>query len=1259
MAAKIGTGTPHTTLASWFAGQTVPLPAFRGTLVQLLMVCGVADDVGIERWLSAWERVRRAPGRRPGAPSPFRGLASFNPEDADWFFGREALTSELVTRVHALDAAGGGVLILVGASGAGKSSLLRAGLVAAMRLGDPPGTLARNVILMTPGSRPMSDLEQQLAALVAENTGDLREGQVPAESTHPTTRLANGAGLLLLVIDQFEEVFTEAEVAERRSFLSALEAAASGAVVVVALRADFYAAALELPMLRTAARDHQVPVGPMSRAELRQAIVKPARKARITIEEGLVEILVRDATSRDMDTSIDRWENGCLPLLSHVLYTTWKTGKGQRLRIEDYQRAGGITGAVASTADAIYAQLDARHRDVARRLFLALVHLAPDTPDTRRRVSRVDLFAHMGPENGTALEAVLEQFVSQRLITVDADAVELSHEAVLSAWPQLGAWIQADRSSLMVARQLAATAREWRIADRDPEHLYGTARLNAAQDWADSHASEVPTDVAEFLRASHHRARRRTRRLQQTVAALTVLLMATATGGILAVRAQSGAEAARAAAVAVRDAALSRLVAARADQLRAHDPSLSAQLSVAAYQIAATSEARASLVGATGVALPTRLLGGGAQIMQAVAFHPSGRVLAAAADTGIRIWDLTDPLHGHGTTLPGVGTGTVFALSYSPDGRLMASAGADQAVHLWSTAEDPTRPDPLGALTTGSASTVYSVAFSPDGHTLAVADADGTVRMWNIIDPTHPTRVGSPLPVAGGATKSVVFTPDNQRLVTGSESGTVRLWTLADPTQPRMIGIAQGPTKEVDQVAVSPDGRMLAAGSRDFSVYLWDITDPASPTPVRDPLVGARSWINTVAFSPDSTHLAAGGSDTALGVRIWDVTTGRLTATLPHPAPVTSVRFRPDGRTVATAANDGTARLWPVRGPVLAATGPVSAAVFSPDGRVLAVGSSDVQLWNIADPRAPTPFGPPLANPDRFSGSLAFSPDSRTLAVSHGASGTIRLWDTTDPARPVAHGPPTAAHDKIVQTVAFSPDGNLLATGADDATVRLWDTTSKTRPLLVATMTGFTGIVTWVTFSPDGRTVIASSADKTIRLWNVANPHSPTSVGGPLSAGSHYVYSVAYSPDGRTIAASSADSNIYLWNVGVAGLPRPLGSPLHGPTNYVYMLTFSPDGETLASATTDGHVWLWSLQNRGHPVPLAAVAIPQGALYTIGYHPGGTALAGGGAAGTTWLFTTDPHLAAQQICARTGDHITVEEWSKYIPDRSYQRPCRI
>jgi WD40 repeat protein len=1251
-------------------------------LEEILRICGITDKSSVQKWRNALSRARRAPGKRAArVTAPYRGLASFEPEDAPLFFGRAELTDQLVAMATGSAEVRGVPLTVVGPSGSGKSSLLRAGLVPRLLAGpaghERPGGAAppaRPLILLTPAPSPLRDLAVRLSELIAlapdEIEAMLRRDPASAAALPLPGSSAGGPGGPggpVIVVDQFEAIFTDCpDEDERRGFIGAVCALSGPAVVAVALRSDFYDRALRYPDLARALADRQIVVGPMTQAQLRSAITEPARQVGLDVEDGLTEILLRDlapagAAGHVLDAA---HEAGALPLLSHAMLATWEHSRGGRITVADYRASGGIRDAIARTAETVYAGLDEDEKVLARRLFLRLVHVADDAPDTRAALPLSELRG--GPDDAAAAGRLLDRFVAERLITIDAGTARITHEALLTAWPRLREWIDVGGENMRVGRRISQAARAWEETGHDRASLLRGSQLGVARDWIaepDNRDSLSPpardfvhSSIAQDLRREQAE-RTRTRRLRRLVASLMVLLVLTAGLTAYSFQQRQAADTARDVATSARDNADSREVAIEADQIRGQNVSLAAQLSLAAYRIATTTDARSSLLESSGTPAAARLIDS-LGVVEAVALSPDHRLLAvAAADGTLRLWDVASPGHPFpvGAPLLRASNTPLYATAFSPNGQVLAAAGASKRVMLWDVRR-PGRPR-MAAELTGPASTVYSVAFGPGGRVLAAGSADKTVRLWDIADLSRPAPLAT-LTGPGGYVQAVAFSPDGATLAAGGQAGPagqagqVAVWAVRDPAHPASLGRPlDGPAGPVYSVAFSPDGGLLAAGSQDKKVWLWRVGGAGRPQPAGPPLTGATDWVNAVAFSPDGASLAAGSSDG--DVQVWQVAGGRLTADLPQPQPVTSLAWDGGGRLISGDA-DGTVRTWTLPTPVLFTGSPVNSIAYSPGG-LLAAAGQDLELWNPAGRDLLAARSVPAA----YVNAVAFAPRAPILAAGY-ASGTVQLWSTAHGTlTPLGTPFPGSFDDPPSESVAFSANGDLLAEGGNDGKVRLWDVGEPARPRLLASVND-SGIsyVFSLAFSPDGRTLAAASSDGLTRLWQVGDPARPRRVGPALSGPTSYALSVAFSPDGRVLAVGSADKTVRLWNVSDPARPARLGSPLTGPSGYVYSVAFSPDGRTLAAGVTDGTVWLWNTADPARPGLLATLSGPADQVFAVAFSPAGQSLAAGSDDGTLRLWDTRVPAAADAVCATAGQPITRREWTASIPGLAYQPPCR-
>ncbi|MGW7559439.1 caspase, EACC1-associated type [Streptomyces sp. NPDC054757] len=1347
---------------------------------------GAADGAADGR-----DPARQEPPQSPGR-SPYLGLESFTEADAAYFHGRERLVDE-VLRAAARALADARPLVLVGPSGAGKTSLLHAGLLPRAREGGSPqlpGSEGWRYEVMSPGDDPV----RALAGILHTEAASLRTDPASASVAAADAVRQGAAGRgTALVVDQLEEMFTFCRSQrDRELFLSALGgAAAGGALVVLALRADFYGQAQTLPELADTLQHHQVLAGPLRSDELRAAVEAPAAAAGLSFEEGLVDLLLHELGGAHLPEG----PAGILPLLSHTLWATWRRRRGARLTFAGYQRSGGVTEAIATSADRVYGRLDEAGQQAVRRMLPRLVRVDDDSVDTVRPADRGAVLD--GLADPAAAERALGELADARLLVLDENTVRISHDALLRGWPLLRQWVAEDREWLRVRQQIAADAAAWHRAGNDPSLLYRGARLASAREAAGramgvgpgggagagagsgggvgpgasfgsgagsgggsgpgagsgsgvgsgsgsgvrsgsdagsgsgvgsgsgsdagsvSGAGSGPrtgpaggpaagagTGAARgsgpagdsapgadsallvFLDASARRERRARRLRRTAVGALTALAVLAATGGVAAGVFQRQA-------VAQRNHAVARLVAAEADELRGTQSGLAKQLSMTAYHLDPGAGTATLFAG-----LETQGTFGADQPVTDLAVGHDGRTLARSTGNSVVLSDMQGHRLG-GAGLPGAG-----ALALSPDSRLLAATSSKGAVRLWAV-QDRSRLRPVELPGVRPAGSVDPVAFSPDGRLLAVGSSSGAVRIWDVSDP-RAVRLSRTLTGQTGAVDSVVFAPSGQGhlLATSGADGKIRLWHPDGRARSSALATLTGAKADSDlarmplhRLAFTPDGRRLVGpgDGRKTDLRLWNVTDPAHPV----------SLASASRF--DSIHSAACQSNT-------QVTTA----------------FSPDGGTLALTCK-GSLQLWVMAkdqshltfGSERAGTADVHGAegpaLFGARGHQLfQAGTQGIQVWYVEDaPRigAAATFGVKpsgfqystlfsggkrrlflvqganygilrdltggvahhrlLANlpgsGDIGSEGAAFSPDGRILALSE-KSGDEQVIGLIDTRRPKSKPVGTIREDLTngLEDAQFSPDGKTLAIADNNdyrpaashgPAVRLFDVSDPAHPRKLVSLPGD---VFYVRYSPDGRLLTANTAD-TLLQWDVSDRGHPVALPTQRLTSGAALSQSAFSPDGRVLAVADSAGVTRFWKVGHDRLSGPPTVARTGSSGTG--IAFSPDGSTLALAigaqldtptgSAKSHIALWDAGNPSSVHLLGAFSygddLESSPLSYSGAGQGPPLLGSMGDSATVW--NTDPDYLIRVMCLSTGDVITREEWARYVPDTPYDPPC--
>jgi WD40 repeat protein/DNA-binding SARP family transcriptional activator len=1137
---------------------------------------------------------------------PFKGLAPFETADAGRFFGRERIVAELVGRL-----AGSPFLALVGASGSGKSSLLRAGLL--------PALPDQHQILLRPGPRAAAELERAL---------------------EPSS---NGARLVVAV-DQFEELLMPSvEERERSAFIATLVEAAwdpdRRAVVIVALRADYLDRLAAYGELADLVASNQVLLGPLTATELHRAIVGPAELGGLSVETALVDALVHDALH----------ESGALSLLSAVLVDLWHDRDGSTLTRAGYERIGGIRGAVARHAEAALASLDPDERSAARGLLLRLVATGDDGSLIRHRATRAEIEV-----DDPLVARALDVLVDRRLLVVDDGTVELVHDALLDQWPTLAGWLEDDADGRRLRRRVAEAAAEWDAAGRDDNELFRGVRLAAVTDWVDASGPEAGLNRVEraFLDASRtayrrdeERQRRVNRRLRALLGVAILLLAAAAIAGAAALVERGTARAQATAAIAQRLGAQA-LVESSLDRSL-----LLARQGVRVDDSAATrSNLLAALLrspAALAVLHPT-----GSRVLDD-ALSPNGRILAVRSDASkVDLFD-TATLREMRPRLAvdgqlkyfGAIVRPVRALAFSPDGQTLAVGDSD-GLHATVALFHVQSHLRFAHVVVPSRVATADVLFAPNGATFVTGEAvSGRFR-----DPAEvlvERRSSDALAIRRSPAiphgRLIGFVNGGRDLLV--TSGDTRSFVLDARTFRRVRMF-----RRAGEGAVVPDGNVAAFGRDDGSVVLDDLGSGR----VRAMTRRAQGGVSGISFDGDGKVLATTSDDGS--VSVWDVPSGTLRETfLGHSASAVGPMFSRDGATLYSGSSDGSVIAWDVRGlrrlgrpfrfaPTPAANeGPnavvqdaARAVATSPDGSLFATspGPGRVTLWRTRDGSIERG----LAGSTSAIQSLAFDHAGRLLAATGDAQTLV--WDDrtgTVMLRLTRGGRGGSA------AVAFSMDDRFLATAGIDGHVRLYRISTGKQ------VGGFSirGSLQDLDFSPDGSRLAAAGLTGEIALWDLGTRRLERKLEHGLA-----ILALRFSPDGRTLATGDLAGSVDFWDTATG---RLAGRSLAGQNGLVLSVSYSPDGSKLVTASSDGRIRLYDLATGkliGAPLP------GTGAGGRATFLPDGKRVVAVFSDGTGVVWNLDPAAWDAQACRVANRNLTRVEWHDFLPELGYAPVCR-
>ena len=1127
--------------------------------------------------------------------NPYRGLESFDESNSNLFFGRQVLSEKLYRFCAERP-----LTVVLGASGTGKSSLVKAGLIPYIKNSEKDWTILTPI---RPGESPFLALNDVLIRIgIGKNQANGKGERILAPlriweylqqwmQSNPDTKL-------LVVIDQVEELFTLCRhQTEREKFLSLLSKAIATYPkqlrLVLTLRSDFE------PQLRNTELEPywsnaRFVIPAMTREELREAIEKPASERVMYFDPpSLVDRLIDEVIQMP----------GAMPLLSFALSELYlkylhKVREGSRdkraITEADYEELGGVARSLTKRADTEYQSLvkqsPAYHQTICQ---VMLRMLAVDSGNVaRRRVFLEEL--EYPASRKTQVQEVIDRFLNARLLVSGIDTtgknyIEPAHDALVRGWQQLLVWQQQEQENLVLQRRLTRAAFEWQEQQKSSFLWHGNPRLNLLKQVLHSSNNWFNRLEMQFVRRSiQHKRRNLVIRWSFVTLAFTTVLVFYQLSSLLE-------------------------KAGLVTNLKTNKPIDALGLAIETVgqnrllPLPVNRQVQSSLLDAVQEIRERQQLIGHQDKVNVVAYSPDGsRILTGSSDRSLRLWNsqgepVGQPLQGH--------TEAVTATAISSNGEFIVSGSEDKTIRLWDSSGNP-----IGSPFVGHKNTVTAIAFSPavsnSEDIIASGSDDGTIRLWD----RAGNSIGNPFIGHEDGITAIAFHPNGQLIASASKDRTVSVWNLQGN---RVIPPWRKHQDLVNAVAFSPDGQLIASGGDDEQIRLWDLQG----NEVSQPFIGHVGIIWSLAFSQDGETIVSSSSDRT--IRFWDLRGNEIKPPLRgHLGLINSVAISPDGEAVISSSNDNTVRLWnvddnPVSRVLRGHEGHVKSLAISPDSKFIASAGQDstVRLWNNSG----LPLGKPLIGHKDVVNTVAIGSKARLIA-SGSKDKTIRLWDSQGNLVNTLIG-----HQDSVTSVAINPSNQQIISGSEDKTIRLWDSQGN----LIDTLNGHQDGVTSIDLSPDGSTLVSASRDLTVRLWDLDRRQELRSWSKLYDS---EVTTVNFSPDGEQIISGSRDGTMRVMDLN----NNSVSKPFIGHEGIVNSAVFSPNGKQIISGSRDRTIRIWDTRGNQIAPPFRG---HEGYVDAVIVNPNDDKIISGSWDSTIRIWSTKREEWLQAGCDRLKNHV--------------------